>query len=59
MKATLHKTIDTNIKTAIIWLCVSHGTVWVKVTDSWKAINTTDRTSGKTRGFVLVSKPAF
>jgi hypothetical protein len=30
--------------------------VWVKATDLWKAINTTDTTSGKTRGFVLVSK---
>ncbi|MBD2453589.1 phytochelatin synthase family protein [Nostoc sp. FACHB-87] len=30
--------------------------VWVKAADLWKAINTTDTVSGKTRGFVLVSK---
>ncbi len=30
--------------------------VWVKAEDLWKAIATTDSTSGKTRGFVLVSK---
>lgn len=31
--------------------------VWVKVEDLWKAIRTVDPTSGKTRGFVLVSLP--
>lgn len=30
--------------------------VWVKTADLWKAMNTTDRTANKTRGFVLVSK---
>ncbi|GBE95157.1 phytochelatin synthase family protein [Nostoc cycadae] len=30
--------------------------VWVKAADLWKAINTKDTVSGKTRGFVLVSK---
>ncbi|AFY42625.1 phytochelatin synthase family protein [Nostoc sp. PCC 7107] len=30
--------------------------VWVKAADLWKAMNTTDTTSGKTRGFVIVSK---
>ncbi len=30
--------------------------VWVKTADLWKAMNTTDSVSGKTRGFVLVSK---
>ncbi|WP_410500459.1 phytochelatin synthase family protein [Chroococcidiopsis sp. SAG 2025] len=30
--------------------------VWVKATDLWQAMDTTDRVSGKTRGFVLVSK---
>jgi len=30
--------------------------VWVKTADLWKAMNTTDSASGKTRGFVFVSK---
>ncbi|WP_414753910.1 phytochelatin synthase family protein [Anabaena sp. CCY 9910] len=30
--------------------------VWVKTTDLWKAMNTVDSVSQKTRGFVLVSK---
>ncbi|MCC5636060.1 phytochelatin synthase family protein [Nostoc sp. CHAB 5844] len=30
--------------------------VWVKASDLWKAINTTDTVSGTTRGFVFVSK---
>ncbi len=30
--------------------------VWVKAADLWKAMNTTDSVSGKTRGFVFVSK---
>ncbi|NDJ20219.1 glutathione gamma-glutamylcysteinyltransferase [Nostoc sp. B(2019)] len=30
--------------------------VWVKTTDLWKAMVTTDSVSGKTRGFVFVSK---
>ncbi|MBD2136491.1 phytochelatin synthase family protein [Anabaena sp. FACHB-1237] len=30
--------------------------VWVKTSDLWKAMNTQDQSSGKTRGFVLVSK---
>lgn len=30
--------------------------IWVKAEDLWKAMATTDTTSGKTRGFVLVSK---
>ncbi len=30
--------------------------VWVKAIDLWQAINTTDSDSGKTRGFVLVTK---
>ncbi|MGD2182169.1 phytochelatin synthase family protein [Lusitaniella coriacea] len=30
--------------------------VWVKAEDLWKAMNTTDSVSGKTRGFVLVSR---
>ncbi|WP_193198223.1 phytochelatin synthase family protein [Nostoc sp. MG11] len=30
--------------------------VWVKTTDLWKAMATTDSVSGKTRGFVFVSK---
>lgn len=30
--------------------------VWVKTADLWKAMNTIDSVSGKTRGFVLVSK---
>lgn len=30
--------------------------VWVKTEDLWKAMNTVDSTSGKTRGFVFVSK---
>lgn len=30
--------------------------VWVKTTDLWKAMNTRDSVSGKTRGFVLVGK---
>ncbi|MBW4689808.1 MAG: phytochelatin synthase family protein [Komarekiella atlantica HA4396-MV6] len=30
--------------------------VWVKTTDLWKAMATTDSDSGKTRGFVFVSK---
>ena len=30
--------------------------VWVKATDLWQAMDTTDRVSGKTRGFVLVNK---
>ncbi len=30
--------------------------IWVKTVDVWKAMNTTDPTSKKTRGFVLVSK---
>jgi hypothetical protein len=30
--------------------------VWVKAVDLWQAIRTTDSDSGKTRGFVLVSK---
>jgi hypothetical protein len=30
--------------------------VWVKAADLWKAMNTKDIVSGKTRGFVLVSK---
>jgi hypothetical protein len=30
--------------------------VWVKAIDLWQAIKTTDRDSGKTRGFVLVTK---
>lgn len=30
--------------------------VWVKTADLWKAMNTSDTSSGKTRGFVLVSK---
>jgi len=30
--------------------------VWVKTTDLWKAMATTDSASGKTRGFVFVSK---
>jgi len=29
--------------------------VWVKATDLWRAMNTVDAVSGKTRGFVLVS----
>ncbi len=31
--------------------------VWVKAEDLWRSLNTIDATSGKTRGFVLVSKP--
>jgi hypothetical protein len=30
--------------------------VWVRAVDLWQAIRTTDSDSGKTRGFVLVSK---
>ena len=30
--------------------------VWVKAIDLWQAIKTTDADSGKTRGFVLVTK---
>jgi hypothetical protein len=30
--------------------------IWVKTTDLWKAMNTVDSVSGKTRGFVFVSK---
>ena len=30
--------------------------VWVKTADLWKAMNTTDSESGKTRGFVFVSR---
>ncbi|AUS99426.1 glutathione gamma-glutamylcysteinyltransferase [Nostoc sp. CENA543] len=30
--------------------------VWVKTTDLWKAMNTVDSVSGKTRGFVFISK---
>ncbi|WP_225913992.1 phytochelatin synthase family protein [Leptolyngbya ohadii] len=30
--------------------------VWVKADDLWRSMNTMDSTSGKTRGFVLVSK---
>jgi Phytochelatin synthase len=30
--------------------------VWVKAIDLWQAIKTTDSDSGKTRGFVLVTK---
>ncbi|MGB6297273.1 MAG: phytochelatin synthase family protein, partial [Rivularia sp. (in: cyanobacteria)] len=30
--------------------------VWVKAEDLWKAMNTKDSVSDKTRGFVLVSK---
>jgi hypothetical protein len=30
--------------------------VWVKTTDLWKAMNTQDSTSGKSRGFVFVSR---
>ncbi len=30
--------------------------VWVKTADLWKAMDTVDSTSGKTRGFVFVSK---
>lgn len=30
--------------------------VWVKTTELWKAMNTVDLVSGKTRGFVFVSK---
>lgn len=30
--------------------------VWVKTVDLWKAMNTLDPVSGKTRGFVLISK---
>lgn len=30
--------------------------VWVKTADLWKAMNSDDRVSGKTRGFVFVSK---
>ncbi|MCV3216990.1 phytochelatin synthase family protein [Plectonema radiosum NIES-515] len=30
--------------------------VWVKAADLWKAMSTTDSESGKTRGFVFVSK---
>ncbi len=30
--------------------------IWVKATDLWQAINTIDSTSGKTRGFVLISQ---
>ncbi|MER3492556.1 MAG: glutathione gamma-glutamylcysteinyltransferase [Mastigocladus sp. ERB_26_2] len=30
--------------------------VWVKTTDLWKAMNTVDSVSGKTRGFIFVSK---
>ncbi|HLO84958.1 MAG TPA: phytochelatin synthase family protein [Nostocaceae cyanobacterium] len=30
--------------------------VWVKASDLWKAMNTVDSTSGKTRGFVFVSR---
>ena len=30
--------------------------VWVKTADLWKAMNTTDSSVNKTRGFVLVSK---
>jgi Phytochelatin synthase len=30
--------------------------VWVKAVDLWQAVRTTDSDSGKTRGFVLVSK---
>jgi hypothetical protein len=32
--------------------------IWVKAADLWKAMDTLDTTSGKTRGFVLVSRPA-
>ncbi|HEY9645926.1 MAG TPA: phytochelatin synthase family protein [Chroococcidiopsis sp.] len=31
--------------------------VWVTATDLWSAMNTLDTTSGKTRGFVLISRP--
>lgn len=31
--------------------------VWVKTSDLWQAMNTVDKTSGKTRGFVLVNSP--
>lgn len=34
-----------------------YPSVWVKAKDLWAAINTTDLTSQKTRGFVLVSLP--
>ncbi|MFM6277494.1 MAG: phytochelatin synthase family protein, partial [Dolichospermum sp.] len=30
--------------------------VWVKTADLWKAMNTVDTTSAKTRGFVFVSR---
>lgn len=30
--------------------------IWVKAEELWQAMNTEDKTSGKTRGFVLVSK---
>ncbi|AKG24506.1 phytochelatin synthase family protein [Calothrix sp. 336/3] len=30
--------------------------IWVKTTELWQAMNTTDSTSGKTRGFVVVGK---
>jgi hypothetical protein len=30
--------------------------VWVKAADLWKAMNTTDTSVNKTRGFVVVSK---
>jgi hypothetical protein len=30
--------------------------VWVKATELWQAMNTVDPTSGKTRGYVLISK---
>ena len=30
--------------------------VWVKAADLWKAMNTTDNVSGKTRGFIFASK---
>jgi hypothetical protein len=30
--------------------------IWVKATDLWRAMNTIDSVSGKTRGFVFVSK---
>jgi hypothetical protein len=33
--------------------------VWVKAERLWLAMNTIDRASGKTRGFVLVSRPAI
>ena len=32
--------------------------VWVKAEDLWRAINTVDSVSGKTRGFVLVDNPS-